>query len=101
MSVLNTVRVALATGVIVIASSSLASAEIVYLTSGRTLSVKEHKSQGESVILTLRGGGDVTLDQTLVERIVPDEVPHPDPAPPVVAQAEAQPPQQAEPQRTG
>jgi len=99
--VLNTVRVALATGVIVIASSSLASAEIVYLTSGRTLSVKEHKSQGESVILTLRGGGDVTLDQTLVERIVPDEVPHPDPAPPVVAQAEAQAPQQAEPQRTG
>lgn len=60
-----------------------ASAEIVYLTSGRTLSVKSHRLDGESIVLTLRSGGDVTCDRTLVEKIEPDEVPYPDPpAPP-------------------
>jgi len=82
----------------------MASAEIVYLTSGRTLSVKAHAESGESVVLTLRGGGDVTLDKTLVEKIVPDEVPHPDPAPAVAANDQAQAPaaldQSAAPQRT-
>jgi hypothetical protein len=56
-----------------------ASAEIVYLTSGRTLSVKEHRVEGESIVLTLRSGGEVTCDRTLVEKILPDEVPHADP----------------------
>src|SRR4051794_37334809 len=102
MNVLKTARVALATCVLVAAGSSMASAEIVYLTSGRTLSVKAHAESGESVVLTLRGGGDVTLDKTLVEKIVPDEVPHPEPAPP--APAQEQPPQEvaetAAPQRT-
>jgi len=106
MNVLKTARVALATCVLVAAGSSMASAEIVYLTSGRTLSVKAHAESGESVVLTLRGGGDVTLDKTLVEKIVPDEVPHPDPTPAVAAsdQAQAQAPaalaQPAAPQRT-
>jgi hypothetical protein len=101
MKVLKTARVAVATCVLVTACSSIASAEIVYLTSGRTLSVKDHQKDGESVVLTLRGGGDVTLDQSLIEKIVPDEVPHPDPAPPVVADeqpAGSQAP--SEPQRT-
>jgi membrane-bound lytic murein transglycosylase B len=104
MNVLKTARVALATCVLVAAGSSMASAEIVYLTSGRTLSVKAHAESGESVVLTLRGGGDVTLDKTLVEKIVPDEVPHPDPAPAVAANDPAQAPaaldQPAAPQRT-
>jgi soluble lytic murein transglycosylase-like protein len=80
----------------------MASAEIVYLTSGRTLSVKAHAESGESVVLTLRGGGDVTLDKTLVERIVADEVPHPEPAPAVAAQEQAPTPvvEAAVPQRT-
>jgi hypothetical protein len=56
-----------------------ASAEIVYLTSGRTLSVKSHRIDGESIVLTLRSGGDVTCDRTLVDKIEPDEVPYPDP----------------------
>lgn len=53
------------------------------MTSGRTLSVKSHKDDGESVILTLRGGGEVTCDRSLIDKIVPDEVPHPEPAPAV------------------
>jgi hypothetical protein len=55
-----------------------ASAEIVYLSSKRTLSVKSHRVDGDSIILTLRGGGEVTCDKSLIEKIVPDEVPYTD-----------------------
>jgi soluble lytic murein transglycosylase-like protein len=56
-----------------------AGAEIVFLTSGRTLSVKSHRVDGDTVILTLRSGGEVRCDRSLIERVVPDEVPHPEP----------------------
>jgi hypothetical protein len=58
-----------------------ASAEIVFLASGQTISVKSHRVVGDSIVLTLRGGGEVTCDKTLIEKIVPDEVPHPEPKP--------------------
>jgi len=58
-----------------------ASAEIVFLTAGRTLSVKSHRIEGESIILTLRSGGEVTFDRALVDKIEPDEVPYVDPTP--------------------
>jgi membrane-bound lytic murein transglycosylase B len=83
MSVFKTVRLAIATCVLVAAGSSFAAADIVFMTSGRTVSVKKHAKIGESVVLTLRTGGEVTLDQTLIEKIVPDEVEHPEPAPQV------------------
>ena len=63
-----------------------AHAEIVHLTSGRTLSVKGHRADGEIIVLMLRAGGEVNIDRTLVERIVQDEVPYPEPvveAPPI------------------
>ena len=63
------------------------SAEIVFLSSGRTLSVKGHRIDGDQIVLTLRGGGDVTCDKTLIARIEPDEVPYPEPAPAVTQQA--------------
>jgi hypothetical protein len=56
-----------------------ASAEIVFLTSGRTLSVRNHKVEGESIVLTLRSGGQVTCDKNLIEKIEADEVPYIDP----------------------
>lgn len=87
MFVLKMVRLALATCVLVAAGSSLASAEIVFMSSGRTVSVKNHTNVGDSVVLTLRSGGEVTLDKTLIEKIEADEVPHPDPAPPVAEPA--------------
>jgi soluble lytic murein transglycosylase-like protein len=65
-----------------------ASAEIVVLTSGRTLSVKAHRFEGDSVILTLRNGGEVTSDRSIIDRVLPDEVPYPEP--------EAQKPEQAD-----
>ena len=63
-----------------------ASAEIVFLTSGRTLSVKSHTIDGESITLTLRSGGQVTCDKALISKIEPDEVPYPEP-PVVVPEA--------------
>jgi len=89
MNVLRTVRLAFAVCVLVAAGSSFASAEIVFMTSGSTVSVKKHSKVGESVVLTLRSGGEVTLDKSLIEKIVPDEVPYPEPPPPVAAQAQA------------
>jgi hypothetical protein len=65
-----------------LSTAGSASAEIVFLTSGRSLSVKEHKIDGDSVVLTLRSGGQVKCDKNLIERIEPDEVPYVDPAPP-------------------
>lgn len=76
------VRFSLAAVTFALASAAVpASAEIVYLTAGRTLSVKSHRLDGESIILTLRGGGEVTCDRALVEKIEPDEVPFPEPPP--------------------
>ena len=66
-----------------------ASAEIVYLSSSRTISVKGHRVEGDSIILTLRNGGEVTCDKSLIEKIVSDEVPYPEPAGP---EAVSQPP---------
>src|SRR5687767_12161472 len=62
-----------------VATAVPASAEIVVLSSGRTLSVKSHRYDGESVVLTLRGGGEVTCDKSLIDKVVPDEVPYPEP----------------------
>lgn len=95
MKVLKTVRLAVATCVLVAGGSSFASAEIVFMTSGRTVSVKGHTNVGESIVLTLRSGGEVTLDKSLVEKIEADEVPHPEPAPapqePAAGAADSQP----------
>jgi soluble lytic murein transglycosylase-like protein len=61
------------------AVATAANAEIIVLTSGRTINVKSHRVQGESVVLTLRTGGEVTCDKSLIEKILPDEVPYPEP----------------------
>ena len=62
-----------------------ASAEIVYLSSGKTLSVKSHRIEGESIILTMRNGGEVTCDKSIIEKIVGDEVPYEEPKPEAAA----------------
>lgn len=62
------------------AAATPASAEIVVLTSGRTINVKGHRVQGESIILTLRTGGEVTCAKSLIEKILADEAPYPEPA---------------------
>lgn len=56
-----------------------ASAEIVFLTSGRTLSVKSHRVEGDAIVLTLRSGGEVTCAKNLIEKVTADEVPYIEP----------------------
>jgi soluble lytic murein transglycosylase-like protein len=65
-----------------------AHAELVFFTTGRTLSVKAVKSDGESVVLSLRSGGEVICDRSIVARIEPDEVPYPEPPSETPAAAE-------------
>jgi soluble lytic murein transglycosylase-like protein len=56
-----------------------ARADIIFLTSGRTISVKSYRVEGESITLKLRTGGEVTCDRSIVEKILPDEAPYPEP----------------------
>lgn len=56
-------------------------AELVFLASGRALSVSGHRIEGRSVVLTLRSGGEVVCDASLVARIEPDEVAWPQQVP--------------------
>lgn len=51
------------------------SAEIVYLTSGRTMNVAGHRFEGEMAILALRSGGEMSMPRALVARVAADEVP--------------------------
>src|SRR5262245_6501122 len=79
MHVRKAVRIGVATCVFLAGGAAVASAEIVFMTSGRTLSVKTHRNEGDSVVLTLRAGAEVTCDKSLIEKILPDEVPYPEP----------------------
>jgi hypothetical protein len=56
-----------------------ASAEIVFLSSGRTLSVKAHRLDGDNIVLTLRSGGEVTCNKDLITKIDQDDVPYIEP----------------------
>ena len=67
-----------------------AHAEIVILSSGRTLSAKSHRVEGDSIVLQMRNGGEVTCNKSLIDKIVPDEVPYPEPQA-VVEEAPVQP----------
>jgi soluble lytic murein transglycosylase-like protein len=47
---------------------------------------------GESLVLTLRGGGEIVCDPSLITHIGPDEVPYPEPEPePAVVNVESLP----------
>jgi soluble lytic murein transglycosylase-like protein len=55
-----------------------AHAELVFFTSGRTMSVKSHRFEGTSLVLTLRSGGEVVCEPSLIASIEQDEVPYPE-----------------------
>jgi soluble lytic murein transglycosylase-like protein len=69
-----------------LAAAAPASAEIAFLSSGRTLSIKAHRIDGDNVVLTLRSGGEVTCNKDLITKIEPDEVPYVDPDAPKAAE---------------
>ena len=61
-----------------VCSAAPAHAELVFFESGRTLSVKNHRTDGSTLVLELRGGGEIVFDASVVSRIAPDEVPYPE-----------------------
>jgi soluble lytic murein transglycosylase-like protein len=56
-----------------------AKAELAYFSSGDSLSIKAHRDDGDSLVLTLRSGGEIVCDRVLIVRFAPDEVPYPEP----------------------
>ena len=53
-------------------------AEMVFFPSGRMLSVKAIRSQGDQLVLKLRSGGEVVCAKDLSLRVAPDEVDYPE-----------------------
>ena len=74
---------------VVLLCAQPAHAELVYFTTGRTLSVKSHRTEGNQIVLALRGGGEIVTDASVVERFAPDEVPYPEEARPAAPGIEA------------
>jgi transglycosylase-like protein with SLT domain len=65
--------------VLLAAGAVPAHAELVFFATGRNLSVKSHHLEGNMIVLEMRGGGEMTCETSLVDRIEPDEVPYPEP----------------------
>ena len=63
----------------VLVGSASARAELVFFADGRSMSVKGHQTDGGSMVLMLRGGGQIVCDRALVARIEEDEIPYPEP----------------------
>ena len=78
-------RLAALTG-ICLAAAFPARAELAFFANGSTMSIKGHQLDGDSLVLSLRGGGQIVCDPSLIVRFTPDEVPYPEP---VEAQAPA------------
>ncbi len=81
--------VSLASFVLMAFSAAPARAELVFFASGRSMSVKAHRIDGDTLVLTLRSGGEVICDRSAITRIAPDEVPYPEPQPAPEAQVPA------------
>jgi hypothetical protein len=85
--------VSFVTFVSLMAISAKAHAEIVFFNTGRTLSIKEHHADPADdgrLVLTLRNGGEIVCEPSIIDRIAPDEVPYPEPeVAPVAAPAQA------------
>lgn len=69
------------------AGGGMARAEMLVLATGRTMTVRSHRVEGNRLVLTLVGGGVVTCEASLVTRIEPDEVPIREPGSQAAAQA--------------
>ena len=70
-----------------VALATPAHAELVFFSSGRSLSVKKYRIDGDQLVLTLRSGGEIICERSGITHIEPDEVPYPEPDPEPVAVA--------------
>ena len=64
-------------------------AELAFFANGRTLSIKGHHVDGDSLTLTLRSGGEIVCESSAIARFAPDEVPYPEPDPVAAPRLEA------------
>jgi Transglycosylase SLT domain len=55
-----------------------ARAELVFFQSGRAMSVRAIRSEGDEIVLQLRSGGDIHCDKALIVKVEPDEVEYPE-----------------------
>jgi soluble lytic murein transglycosylase-like protein len=55
-----------------------ARAELAYFANGRSLNVKGHRLEGDTLVLSLRGGGEIECAAGAIVRIEADEVPWPE-----------------------
>jgi soluble lytic murein transglycosylase-like protein len=69
-----------------LASARRASAELLFFAGDRSMSVESHRFEGDQIVVSLRGGGEMSFDRSLIIRIGPDETPYAEPA---LAQVEA------------
>ena len=61
-----------------IAAATPARAELVFFQSGRAMSVRAIRSDGDEIVLQLRSGGDIHCDKSLIVKVEPDEVEYPE-----------------------
>lgn len=59
---------------IALAMATPASAELIFFSEQRSMSVASHRFEGDRIIVALRGGGEMSFDRALVSKIAPDEV---------------------------
>lgn len=64
--------------VIVLAIATPASAERIFFSEGRSMSVASHRFEGDRAIIRLRDGGEMSFDRVLITKITADEVPYTD-----------------------
>jgi len=74
-------RLAASVAMCLAVSALPAHAELAYFSTGGSLSIKAHRDDGASLVLTLRAGGEIVCDRELIVRFAPDEVPYPEPQP--------------------
>ena len=55
-----------------------ARAELVFFQSGRAMSVKAIRSDGDELVLQLRSGGEIRCDKSLITKVEPDEIEYPE-----------------------
>ena len=63
---------------IALATATPASAELLFFGEQRTMSIAGHRFEGDRVIVSLRGGGEMSFDRALITKIEPDEVEYPE-----------------------
>ncbi len=68
-------RTALLAALLALGLVGTARAEIVRLKNGRTMTVDSCRFEGDTVVLELRGGGEIRAPRDLVAELLPDEVP--------------------------